>query len=191
MAKTPRLLLYVFYILVTGGVLLAAWRAVDPRGKPVSGEITDGALILRSNEFRAPDSSPEQTYSLSREALSIVVLPDQPPPTPAERGVRILLAKERAALINDRAVTVEVRYALPAGSPASGLAVSLQGIAPAEWISHEFTDAEGVAQYALPAQFADVNAIGLRALSDAEGQSGAVNIREIRILPGAPELAER
>ncbi len=176
-------ILAIVLLLVAGAALIISQRTIDPRGQTVAGEIEGAALVLRGKALRAPDSSPEQTINAANGSLGLTVLPNQPPPTPAERGVRILISAEHATRINDQPVVVEVDYTLPASGGASGLAVSLQGIAPADWVSQPL-DQSGRARFELPAQIA-VDAIGLRALSERAGASGALNIREIRILPGA------
>lgn len=181
--KLKSVTFYILLVAISGALLLSSWRALDPRGKPVEGQMDQaGALVLSGHDLRAPDSSPEQTHAVVDGLLKITVLPDQPAPTPAERGVRILLTDSRNDLINQRAVIVEVRYQLPVNGPASGLAVSLQGIAPADWVSHEFNANAGVARFELPAQRA-VDALGLRALNDKPGKFGALSISEIRIMP--------
>ncbi|MCR6644477.1 MAG: hypothetical protein NVV62_08135 [Terricaulis sp.] len=182
-------LISIALLLIAGAALFVWQYTMDPRGRAVAGEIDGAALVLRGKALRAPDSSPEQTIAAANGSLGLTVLPNQPPPTPAERGVRILISAEHAARINDRPVLVEVDYALPAVGAASGLAVSLQGIAPADWISQPL-DQTGRAHFELPAQIA-VDAIGLRALSNRPGASGAISISEIRILPGAePQEAQ-
>jgi len=179
----------IVLLLIAGAALFMWQRTMDPRGRAVAGEIDGAALVLRGNALRAPDSSPEQTIAAANGSLGLTVLPNQPPPTPAERGVRILISAEHAARINDRPVAVEIDYTLPASGAASGLAVSLQGIAPADWFSRPL-DQSGRARFELPAQIA-VDAIGLRALSDQPGASGALSITEIRILPGVePQEAQ-
>ncbi len=49
--------------------------------------------------------------------------------------MRILLTPASAALIGERPVAVEVQYNPLPVNAASALAVSLQGIAPGEWVS--------------------------------------------------------
>ena len=180
--------LYIAILLAVGAALLVWSFSLDPRGKPVAGHEDGAALILSGRDLRAPDPSPEQSHSIANGHLSLSVLPNQPPPTPAERGVRILLASARTAHVNDRSVIVEVRYSVASANPASGLAVSLQGIGPSEWVSQTLSAEAGTARFELPPQNL-VDSIGLRALSDTPNQPGALNITEIRVSP-APETAE-
>lgn len=155
---------------------------------PVAGEIEHGALVLSTPDFGTPSPSPEQNLTVVRDfwgrplALRVAVLPNQPAPTPAERGVRILLTPESAALMTDRPVTIEVTYNPLSPNAATGLAVSLQGIAPAEWVTQEIAAQQGVARYELPAQFA-VDAIGFRAISDNTDQAYGVEIIRVRVSP--------
>jgi len=182
--KRRGLLVAVAVVLITGAALVGWTRMLDPRGKPVAGEIDGAALVLNGRAFGTPDPSPEQTIATSSEGLTIQVLADQPPPSPADRGVRILLAAERASHVNDRAVIVEVGYTLPRANAASHLAVSLQGIEPSDWRTQPLSAGGGVARFALEPSFA-VDAIGLRAMSDTPGAPGAVVINDIRITPAA------
>lgn len=153
------------------------------------------ALIIEGSEFDSPDTSPEQSMFVVRDfwgrpsTLRIAQLPGQPPPTPAEQGVRVLLTPEAAALIDERPVTVEVSYNPLAFNAASGLAVSLQGIGPAEWVSVETPPEPNVVRFNLAPQIA-VNAIGLRALSNNSDQAYGLEIKRIRITPGQIETIE-
>lgn len=155
---------------------------------PVAGELEGGSIVIEGAAFNSPDKSPEQEMTVDRNfwgrarSLLIAQLPNQPPPTPAEQGVRILLTPERIALIEDRPVTVEVSYAPLPVNPASGLAVSVQGIGPAEWVSQPTPAEPGALRYELPAQFA-VSGIGLRALSELNDQAYGLQITRIRITP--------
>jgi hypothetical protein len=174
--------IYVLMLIGLGLISVVTLRVLDPPAQPVPGVLTGEALVLEGQALGAAGSSPEQTHSFTNGGLKIRVAPNQPAPTPAERGVRILLTPDRAEHINDQSVIIEVRYSAPARAAATGLAVSLQGIGPADWDMQPIGAREGVARFALPAQFA-VNAIGLRALSDAPNQSGALTITQIRITP--------
>lgn len=180
---------------VTIGMCLAALASaiawgpslIDPRGAPVAGEKEGHTIILNGSALHSPDPSPEQVASVTaHSALRIEVLPNQPPPTPAERGVRILLTPERAHFIKDKQVLVEVSYQPSQAfwnstTPmASGLAVSLQGIGPAEWRVASVVEQVGVASFELLAEL-EVNAIGIRAISEVDDQGGSLEITEIRL----------
>jgi hypothetical protein len=67
---------------------------------------------------------------------------------------------------------------------ASELAVSLQGIGPADWVSQPSPPQTGTLTFQLPPQFA-VNAIGLRALSGNADQAYGLEITLVRVIPGA------
>lgn len=182
------LLIGVLVLLLAGAAFIVlAPRFLDYHAKPVAGAIDGETLVLEGPALATPDPSPEQTYRFADNVLELTVLADQPAPTPAERGVRILLTPERVTHINDRAVVVEVQYRAPATGAASGLATSLQGIGPSEWIDQPISAGEGVARYELPAQSA-VDGLGLRALSETPGQTGALTVTRIRISP-APEAS--
>ncbi|HRP10420.1 MAG TPA: hypothetical protein PLK37_05245 [Terricaulis sp.] len=180
-------------ILIGIVVLLAAFfvfapSMLDPRGAYVPGVMQGRTLVLKGDAFRFPDPSPEQTVTVTPErALRIEVRPDQPLPTPAERGVRVLLSPEDAAFIDDKMVLVEIEhqpsqaYWRPAPA-ASAIAVSLQGIGPARWIIHRVTQETGKLTFEAHTEF-EVNAIGLRAISETPNQGGSVEITQIRITP--------
>jgi hypothetical protein len=183
----------IFYPLAIVVALLLVAASLQPQKWPrapaaVSAEIADGALIYAGGGFNSPDPSPEQHMTVVRDvwgrpqALRIAVKPNQPPPTPAERGVRILMTAEDIARIDDRPVTVEVSYTPSPVNAATGLAVSLQGIAPAEWVAQDIPPQPNTVRFELPAQFA-VNAIGLRALSANHDQAYGIEITRIRVIP--------
>lgn len=183
----------VFYPLAALAAALVVILGIQPQSwprtpAPVSGQIADGVLVLEGAGFDSPDTSPEQSMFVVRDfwgrpsTLRIAQLPGQPPPTPAEQGVRILLAPDVAALIDERPVTIEVSYNPLQFNAASGLAVSLQGIGPAEWISADTPPEPSVVRFDLPEQIA-VNAIGLRALSTNDDQAYGLEITRIRVTP--------
>lgn len=184
------LIFYPLAILVAGLVIAVSLRPQSwPREPaPVAAQMQDDTLVFSGEGFNSPSPSAEQSMTVIRDfwgraqTLRVAVLPNQPPPTPAEQGVRVLLTPEDAARIDDRPVTIEVTYnALPINA-AAGLAVSLQGIGPAEWVSHPTPPDAQVVRFDLPAQFA-VNAVGLRALSEMNDQSYGLEITRIRITP--------
>lgn len=183
----------VFYpaILVAAAVvILVSLRPFswDRAPAPVAGEVRGGALVLEGAAFNAPDPSPEQHMQVVRsfwgeaQALRIAVLPGQPAPTPAEQGVRVLLTPEAAALLDGPPVTVEISYRPVPINAATGLAVSLQGIGPADWVIQPIAPQPGSVTYQLPAGFA-VDAIGLRAISEGTDQAYGVEIVRIIATP--------
>ncbi len=184
------LIFYPLAIVVAAGIILFGLEPQrlprDPR--PVAGEVQGQALVLGPAAFDAPSPSPDQHLTVMRDfwgrplTLRIAVLPDQPEPTPAERGVRILLSPEAAARVTDTPVTVEVSYNPLNINTATGLAVSLQGIAPADWVIQEIAAQPGVVSFTLPAQKA-VDAIGFRAISSNNDQAYGVEITNVRVLP--------
>jgi len=185
----------LFYPLAALAAALVIAVSIQPQAwprapAPVSGQVADGVVVLQGPGFNSPDDSPEQYMTVERDfwgnalSLSIAQLPGQPPPTPAEQGVRILLTPETIALIDDKPVRVEVSYLPLPVNPASGLAVSLQGIGPAEWVSQPAPPQPGTLLFDLPPQFA-VSGIGLRALSEGTDQAYGLEITRIRIAPRA------
>lgn len=157
---------------------------------PVAGMIAEGALVLEGEGFTSPDSGPEQAITVTRDfwgraqTLRIAQLPGRPSPTPAELGARIVLTPESAAFLDAKPVVVEVSYNPLPINAASGLAVSLQGVGPAEWVSAPLEPAAGVVRFELPAHVA-TNAIGLRALSEGTDQAYGVEILRIRATPAS------
>ena len=77
-----------------------------------------------------------------------------------------------------------VTYTPSPVNAASGLAVSLQGGGPAEWVAQDIPPQPNTVRFELPAQEA-VNAIGLRALSSNNDQAYGLEITRIRVIPRA------
>lgn len=187
------LLFYPLVAILAGLVIAASLKpqAWPREPAPVAGVLEDGVLVLERSAFNSPAVGAEQEMTVTRDywgralTLRIAQKPGQPPPTPAEQGVRILLTPERAALLEDKPVTVEVSYLPLPVNAAAGLAASVQGIGPAEWVSQGTPPQPGTARFVLPAQF-EVNGIGLRALSVLPDQAYGLEITRIRIIPGAP-----
>lgn len=185
----------IFYPIVIALAALAIFISIRPQAwardpAPVAAEFVEDALVYSGTGFNSPDPAPEQNMTVTRDwlgralTLRIAVKPEQPPPTPAERGVRILMSPEDAARIDDRPVVVEVTYNPSPINAASGLAVSLQGIGPATWVTRELPPQPGTVRFVMPAQFA-VNAIGLRALTTNTDQAYGLEITRIRVIPHA------
>lgn len=183
----------LFYPLAAILAVLVIAVSIQPQNwpraaAPVAGEIASGALVLEGDAFNSPSGSAGQDFTVVRnfwgaaQTLKIAVRPGQPAPTPAEQGVRIELTPAAAEIIGERPVRVEVNFNPLPVNPADALAVSLQGIAPAEWVSRPIEPQTGVATFELPASMA-VNAIGLRAITNGEDQSYGVEITRIRIVP--------
>lgn len=185
----------VFYPLILVLAVLVIAVSLRPQAwprepAPVAAQVVGAALVFEGEAFNSPAVGAEQNMSVVRDfwgaaqALRIAQKPGQPPPTPAEQGARLLLTPAQAALIEDRPVTVEVTYNPIPINAASELAVSLQGIGPAEWVSQPSPPQTGTLTFQLPPQFA-VNAIGLRALSGNADQAYGLEITRVRVIPGA------
>ncbi len=185
----------IFYPLAIVAAALLIALSLQPQKwprdpAPVSAAMVENALVYAGEGFNSPDTSPEQNMTVVRDfwgraqALRIAVKPGQPDPTPAEQGVRVLMTPEDAARIDDRPVTVEITYNPSPVNAATGLAVSLQGIGPAEWVIQSTPPQPNTVRFELPAQFA-VNAIGLRAMSTDESQASGLEITRIQVTPRA------
>jgi hypothetical protein len=184
------LIFYPLVILIAALVIGFSLRPQSwPRAAaPVAAEVVDGALVFESAAFNSPANGPEQHMTVVRDfwgraqSLRIAQLPGQPPPGPADQGARLLLTPEQAAMIEDRPVRVEVTYIPIAINSASGLAVSLQGIAAADWVSQPAPAEPTTLTFELPPQIA-TDAIGLRALSEGSDQAYGLEITRVRVIP--------
>lgn len=183
----------IFYplVLIFAAVVILASLSPQTWPRPAvaqAGLIREESLVLERDAFTAPAPSPDQHVYVTRDlvgnaqALRVAVLPDMPAPTPAEQGVRVLLTPESAAMLNDRPVIVEVTYRPVSINAATGLAVSLQGIGPADWQIQPIAPQSGTVRYQFPPSFA-INAIGLRAISEGTDQAYGVEIVRIRAIP--------
>jgi hypothetical protein len=189
-----------FYPLLALLAALVVGFSLRPQSWPrepaaVAGVLQGEALVLEGAAFNAPDAGAEQAMTVRRDfwgrpqSLLIAQLPGQPPPTPAEKGALILLTPERLALIEDKPLLVEVQYLPLPVNAASGLAVSVQGIGPAEWVPQDAPAQPGTLRFELPPQFA-ATGIGLRALSSGADQNYGLEITSVRILPQPPPPPE-
>src|SRR5262249_19348828 len=149
------------------------------------------ALVWTGPGFDAPDVGPEQYITVVRDLwgkaqnLHIAVLPNQPPPTPSEQGVRILLTPADAAALDGKAATVEVSYNPLPINAATGLAVSMESGGQAQWASQNApSPPQGPLKFELPAQRAP-QAIGLRVLSNDRSEAFGLEITRIKITPHA------
>lgn len=183
----------VFYPLAIVVAALVIFVGLKPQSwprepAPAAARLVDNALIYEGEAFNAPSSSPEQTMTVVRDVfgraqtLRIAQLPGQPPPTPAEQGVRVLMTAADAARLEGKAATVEVHYETLAPNASRGLWVSLQGIGPSDWVYRDTPAEAELVSYELPPQIA-VNAIGLRASHDDADEAFGVEITRIRVVP--------
>lgn len=191
----------LFYPLVAILAAVVIFVSIRPQSwprqpAPVAGEIQRGILVLQREAFNSPDKSPEQNLTIARDlwghaqTMHIAVLPGMPPPTPAETGVRILLTEQSAAVLGDGPVTVDVSYRPQPVNTAKALAVSLQGIGPADWVTQPIQPQAGLLRFQLPPGLSP-NAIGLRVISDETDQSYGLEIVRIAAYPtsAAPAAA--
>jgi hypothetical protein len=185
----------LFYPLLLVGAALLVLASLSPLSwarpeAPTSGVMRDGALVLEGEALGTPAMSPEQQVFVVRDimghasALRVAVIPGQTIPTPAETGVRVLLDDAAARFIEDKPVDVQIDYRPIPLNMASGLAVSLQGVGPAQWVAQPIAVETGSLHFRLPAQMA-VNAIGLRALNEGADRNFGVEIVRIRVTPAS------
>ncbi len=183
----------IFYPLVALLAVLVIGVSIRPQAwprspAPVAGKVENGVLVLERDAFNSPEKSPEQNLTVARDlvgnaqTLHVAVLPGNPPPTPAETGVRILLTPESAALLDGKAVTVDVTYRPQPVNTVQQFAVALLGIGPADWVTATVQPQAGVLRYNLP-EGIGVNAIGLRAVSTASDQAYGLEIVRIAAYP--------
>src|SRR5689334_633459 len=136
----------VFYplvaLLAALAIAISARPLAWPRDPvPVAGERAGAAIVLAHDAFASPAPDPQQNLYVTRNflgqprALRIAVLPNQAPPGPNDRGVRILLSPQAAQALNNQRATVVVNYNPLAVNAATGLAVSLQGASPTQWVT--------------------------------------------------------
>ncbi len=185
----------IFYPLALVLAVLAVTVSLKPQAwprepAPVAAASTQGVLEFSGAAFDSPQGGPGQNMTVSRdfwgkaEALRIAVLPNTGAPTPADRGVRLLLTPQDTAALEGRQLSVEVSYnALPVNA-AQGLAISVQGANPTIWVSQDLPSLNGAVRFDLPAQ-SNVNAIGLRALNTGAEEAFGLEITRIRITPRA------
>ncbi len=183
----------IFYPLAILAAALLIAISVKPQSwprepAPAAAQHAEGALVYAGEAFDAPAPAPEQEMTVIRDwlgrarTLRIAVRPDAPEPTPEEQGVRILLTPDDAARMDNRPVTIEVSYVPSAVNTASGLAVSLRGAGPAQWVSRDIPPQPATIRFRLPPH-AGPNAIGLRALTPNDDQNYGLEITRIRVLP--------
>lgn len=182
----------LFYPLVALIAALAIAVSAKPLSwprepAPAATQQAGGTLVLAGNAFSAPAPDPQQNLHIMRtflgeaRTLRIAVLPNQGAPGPDDRGVRILLNREDAAFLNSRPATVLVAYDPLAVNAATGLAVSLEGAGPTQWVTQTASPQPATLRFEVPAQ-TDVNAIGLRTINgNASRQTEAYGLEITRI----------
>lgn len=157
---------------------------------PQAGRLANGALVLEGAALAAPDVQPGQVAHVARDglgrpvALRLAVLPNQPPPGPADTGARILLGASAVRALGEGPVTVEVSLRPVPITTAAGIAVSLQGAGPAAWQPRDIAPQAQVLRFEFPSA-AGAHAVGLRVLSAYADYNYGVEIVRIRIVPAA------
>jgi hypothetical protein len=180
-----------FYPLVAVLAALVIAVSVKPLEWPreaaaVAGERVGSGIVLAGPAFATPAPDRQQNLYVSRNflgqprALRIAVAPNQAAPGLNDRGVRILLTPEAAAELNGRPVTIVVTYNPLAVNAATGLAVSLEGAGPTQWISETAPPQHLALRFEAPAQTA-ITAIGLRTINANREQPEAYGLEITRI----------
>jgi hypothetical protein len=183
----------VFYPLAILLAALVIAISLEPQSwprppAPVSGERTGDSLVLERDAFNAPAVGPDQHVTVVRDfwgrpqTLRIAVEPNAPAPGPQDQGVRILLGRQAAAAIAERAVTVVVSYSPLPVNAASGLAIAVEGAGPPTWVTRQAPPQTGALRFVLPPQ-TGANAIGLRAIASGEREAFGLEITRILVTP--------
>lgn len=150
-----------------------------------------GAIVLEGAALSHPEAGAEQNFHIQRDGLGraqslhIAVLPNQPPPTPADQGVRVLIAPAAAEALSGRPVRVEVTVRPLPITTASGLAVSWQGIGPTEWVTRTLQPQAQIVAFDLPPQTSP-EAVGLRVIASNNDYRYGFDIARIRVVPRTP-----
>jgi len=180
-----------FYPLVAVLAVLVIATSAKPLSWPrepaaVAGERAGSAIVLTGAAFATPAPDPQQNLYVTRNflgqprALRIAVLPNQAAPGLNDRGVRILLEPQAAAALNGQPVTIVVTYNPLAVNAATGLAVSVQGAGPTQWIALTAPPQHAALRFEAPAQTA-ITAIGLRTINANHDQPEAYGLEITRI----------
>ncbi|MGE3141718.1 MAG: hypothetical protein AB7L65_00210 [Hyphomonadaceae bacterium] len=160
----------------------------QPAAAAEAGRVENGAIVLEGAALAHPEVSADQVIYVVRDglgrplALRLAVLPNQPPPGPAETEARFALTPETAQRIANRPVIVDVTVAPLPVTTAAGLAVSLQGAGPTQWATAPASPEPQTLRYRLPAVAAP-EAVGLRAISAYADYNYGFQIMRIRIAP--------
>ncbi len=153
---------------------------------PVAGQRAGSAIVLAQAAFAAPAPDPQQNLYVTRNflgqprALRIAVLPNQAAPGANDHGVRILLTPQAAAELSGRPATIVVTYNPLAVNAATGLAVSLQGAGPTQWVTLTAPPQHAALRFEVPAQ-TGVTAIGLRTINGNAQQPEAYGLEIVRV----------
>lgn len=185
----------VFYSLaaILAAAIIALGLSPDRwplRPAAQSGRIVGSSIVLDGAALSAPAASPEQVFYVvwdgqGPRSLRIAVTPNRPLPTSADRGTRILLSREAAERLNNKAVVLEITYRPLPVLTAYELAVSLQGSGPTEWVVGRLgvePDSLGRLRLQLPPQ-SEIDSLGLRVISDNVEWNYGAEIQEISLTP--------
>lgn len=183
----------IFYPLAIAIAVLSVVVSLRPQSwprdpAPVSA-VRDGEwLVYQGEGFNTPDQGAEQVtvvrdYLGRPLRLRVAQTKAQPAPQPSDEGTRILLSPEDAALLDGKALTVEVSYNPLPVNAANQLAVSARGSAgPSPWITQTAPPETATLRFNLPPQNG-MNAIAIRPISNLEDMAYGLEITRIRIMP--------
>jgi hypothetical protein len=144
-------------------------------------------LLLDRGGLARPAVAPAHTIRIVRDglgrpaALRVATRPGQPPLSPVDQGARLLLAAQTAAAIGAGDAIVDVSIRPVPLTTAQGLAVSLQGAGPVEWVSQPLTPEAQVLRYQLKAAPGGARAIGFYPFSADQEYNYGVEIVQVRV----------
>jgi hypothetical protein len=184
------IIFYPLAILIAAAAIVISLRPQSwPREPAPIAAVQDGEwLVYQGEGFNTPDAGSEEMtvvrdYFGRPLRLRVAQSMAQPLPLPEDEGARILLTPEDAALLNGKAVIVEVSYNPLPVNAANELAVSLRGAGDrAPWFTQEAPPETATLRFTLPPQ-SQVNAIAIRPISSLDDMAYGLEITRIRIRP--------
>lgn len=186
---------WVFYpalVIAAGAIILASLgpAALRHETRPVVGAVEDGALVLAGDALGHAENAPETVFYVARSGwrvvgLRVAVLPGRGPVTPAERGVRVLVAGDMAEALGRGPFRVDVEVVPVPVTTAPFLALGLDRGGTTEWATQPVSVVESTISYMFPAGGDALRAIALRPVATLEDYNYGVEIRSIRIVPVA------
>jgi len=183
------LILYPGLALISALLIFVSLRPdFAPRAPhPVAGRDVGGVIVLDRDALAAPEGSPANTLYVVRDglgrpsALRVATKPGQPPLSPVDSGVRLLLNADTTAKIGQGGAIVDVSLRPVPLTVAQGLAVSLQGAGPADWVSQPVSPETQVLRFQLKGAPGGASAIGFYPFSEDQTYNYGVEIVQVRI----------
>ncbi len=186
------LILYPLMAAIAAALVFVSLRPDLAMGAAAahSGRDVNGAVVLDGAALADPDVGPGQVAYVARDglgratALRIAVLPHQPPPGPADPGLRILLSPEAVREIGAGPVTLEISIRPVPITTAAALAATLEGAGPHAWQIRELSPQAQIVRYEFPS-VEGLSAVGLRVVSAYDDYNYGFEIARIRLVPAA------